>query len=270
MIGDLSAERDRLLAALRELEDERASGELPEREYLALRDDYTARAAAVLEELEGTGQMMSEPEGDDEAGGAGPVDETPGAGEPHGTGAAAARRRRLRVAIVVAGLVLLGGGAGLLVSAASGSRQPGQTVSGSVPPSPAQDLVAARQAMGTGNQSMALKLYQAVLQVEPDQPEALAYSGWLIRLAGDAENQPALIDQAVAAERAAEAADPNYPDAHFFLGVILLDDLHAAAAAVPQLQAYLGSHPSAAVQKAVAPVLARAQQEAAAAGGSQP
>ena len=155
--------------------------------------------------------------------------------------------------------------AGALVLAVGGSssRQPGQTVSGNVPPSPAQELVAARHAMSTGDQVMALRLYQAVLTVEPNQPEALAYSGWLLRLSGDVQNNKTLIEAAVADERAAEAADPAYPDPHFFLGLILLDDLHDPTAAIPQLTAYLGSSPSAAVRKAVEPVLARARQEAA-------
>ena len=269
MIGDrtgqtsaeeLRAERERLLAGLREIEIERDAGELPEGDYAALRDDYTGRAAALQAELEGL------------EGGAAEVDAAPETAPAEGdavdpTGRPL-RRRRLRVSLVVAGLVSVGIGAGLLVSAASGSRQAGQTVSGSVPPSASQELVAARQAMSTGNDTVALELYHAVLQAEPNQPEALAYSGWLLRLSGDATNQRDLINEAVAAERAAEAADPSYPDPHFFLGVILLDDLHDPVAAVPQLQAYLGTHPSAAVQAAVGPVLARAQQEAAQVSGA--
>jgi tetratricopeptide (TPR) repeat protein len=116
--------------------------------------------------------------------------------------------------------------------------------------------------MATGDQAMALRLYQAVLTVEPNQAEALAYGGWLLRLSGDVRHDRTLIEAAVADERAAEAADPAYPDPHFFLGLILLDDLHDPVSAIPQLTAYLGSSPSPAVRKAVEPVLARARQEA--------
>jgi len=278
-LDELRAERDRLLRQLRELEHERDSGDLPEVDFVALRDDYTARAAAVLdrlEEIERGGEPAQVAGDAGRAPGGEPNALVGGTGAERGESAAPAagmqlprspRRHRLRVGLVVAGLVLVGVGAGLLVSGTAGSRQAGQTITGSFPPSPAQDLVAARQAMATGDGTMALKLYRAVLQAEPNQPEALAYSGWLLRLAGDADNQPDLISQAVAAERAAEAADPAYPDPHFFLGLILLDDLHDPTAAVPQLQAYLASHPSAAVQSSVAPVLARAQQEAAQAAG---
>lgn len=255
--GELEAERERLLQALRDIEADRAAGDLSEEDYRSLRNDYTVRAADVLRRIEAL----------DAGSPADPAGPELSSGPPEAT-----RRRRLgarfggrrsRVAVAVAGLVCLGVGAGLLVIGSSGSRQPGQTVSGNVPPSPAQELVAARQAMATGNQSMALRLYRAVLQVEPNQPEALAYSGWLLRLTGDVQNNKTLIDAAVADERAAEAADPAYPDPHFFLGLILLDDLHDPAAAVPQLTAYLESSPSPDVAKAVQPVLARARQEAA-------
>jgi hypothetical protein len=264
----LEAERDRLLASLRDIESERAAGDLPDAEYQALRDEYTVRAAEVLRRL-GTQPASTDPAsptgpGDDGArqdSADAPADE-PAGSEGSGAPARGGSRRRLRIVIAAAGATLVIAGALVLVVGGSSSRQPGQTVSGNVPPSPAQELVAARHAMATGDQVMALRLYQAVLDVEPNQPEALAYSGWLLRLSGDVQKNKALIDAAVAAERASEAADPAYPDPHFFLGVILLDDLHDPTAAIPQLTAYLGSSPSPAVRKAVEPVLARARQEA--------
>ena len=269
----LEAERDRLLAALRDLDAEHDAGDLPDAEYRALRDEYTVRAADVLRRLEA--QPAAPPPAPPAVTGAA----RPGAdASPDGadTGPAAApapprrSRRRLRIAIASVGAALVVAGALVLAVGGSSSRQPGQTVSGNVPPSPAQELVAARHAMATGDQVMALRLYRAVLTVEPNQPEALAYSGWLLRLSGDVQNSKTLIDAAVAAERAAEAADPAYPDPHFFLGVILLDDLHDPTAAIPQLTAYLGSSPSPAVRKAVEPVLDRARQEAGQAAGSAP
>ncbi|HET6811786.1 MAG TPA: hypothetical protein VFH50_12320 [Acidimicrobiales bacterium] len=274
----LEAERDRLLASLRDIESEHAAGDLPDADYQALRDGYTVRAAEVLRRLEARPEppppaAPADVGGDARSGGAGPSpgdrDGSDGSGRP-GAPASRRSRRRLRIAIAAVGAALVVAGALVLVVGGSGSRQPGQTVSGNVPPSPAQELVAARQAMATGDQVMALRLYQAVLNVEPNQPEALAYSGWLLRLSGDVQKNRALIDAAVAAERASEAADPAYPDPHFFLGVILLDDLHDPAAAIPQLTAYLGSSPSPAVRKAVEPVLARARQEAGAPGSSSP
>ncbi|MDQ4068986.1 MAG: hypothetical protein M3203_05880, partial [Actinomycetota bacterium] len=49
---ELEEERDFLLASLRDLEREREAGELSERDYQALHDDYTARAAQVLRALQ--------------------------------------------------------------------------------------------------------------------------------------------------------------------------------------------------------------------------
>lgn len=258
----LESERDRLLASLRDIESEHAAGDLPDAEYRALRNQYTVRAAEVLRRLEAKVAPpppappadADSPRGDAECVPAGAVSSP--------LRVARRSRRRLRIATAAAGAALVAAGALVLVVAGSSSRPPGQTVSGNVPPSPAQELVAARHAMATGDQVMALRLYRAVLAVEPDQPEALAYSGWLLRLSGDVQENKALIDAAVAAERASEAADPAYPDPHFFLGVILLDDLHDPAAAIPQLTAYLGSSPSPAVRKAVEPVLARAREQA--------
>ena len=267
-VDELRAERDRLLRALREIDEERDAGELPAPEHAALQSSYTEQAAGVLRQLEELEAVAAQRTGSAGAVDAHDEDDRSDAPAPMAPEGAKSRPRRAKVAIVVAGLMLIGTGAGLLVSAASGSRQAGQSVSGTVPPSAAQDLAAARQAMGSGDDTIALKLYRAVLQIEPNQPEALAYSGWLLRLAGDAGNQPALITEAVAAERAAERADPSYPDPHFFLGLILLDDLHQPTAAVPELQSYLASNPAPAVQAAVKPVLARAQQEAASAGGT--
>lgn len=270
---ELEAERQRLLSGLRDIESDHLVGDLTDDDYRSLRNDYTVRAADVLRRIEALDADPPDAEAPGAHSGAEALAAHSGAEAPgpepvprRGFG----RRlhsRRLRIGVAAAGLVFLGVGAGLLAVGSSGSRQPGQTVSGAVPPSPAQELVAARHAMATGDQVMALRLYQAVLSVEPNQPEALAYSGWLLRLSGDVQHNKTLIDAAVADERAAEAADPAYPDPHFFLGLILLDDLHDPTAAIPQLTAYLGASPTPAVRQAVAPVLARARQEAGQPGG---
>ena len=48
----LEEERDFLLTSLRDLELEREAGDIDELDHARLRDDYTARAAAVLRALE--------------------------------------------------------------------------------------------------------------------------------------------------------------------------------------------------------------------------
>jgi len=281
-------ERDRLLEQIRLLDEEHRAGEVDEADYRHLRDGYVARAAAVIRQLESDPAPEPPPASDGSAApsapaatGAPPVGDpaTPSApagdGQPAGPLDAAApdpapgavaggRRRRIRTVVGTAGAVVFAVGAGLLVASALGSRQPGQSSSGSVPPTPAQELASARQAMAAGDDLDAVKLYNAVLAVEPDQPEALAYRGWLLRLTGDARKDPTLVAEGLDSVKAAVAADPQYPDARFFLGVILLDEEHDPAGAVPQLEAYLASRPGPQVIRAVQPILERARQEAAA------
>ncbi len=279
--AELEAERDFLLRSLRDLRAEREAGEIEEADFIALSESYTARAGRALRRLQELDQAGVGSVGDAAA----PVLESadaiarpPATGTvPEGVGTAPdadpartgrpGRRRRLagrRGLVVAAGLGLLGIGAGLLVYGSTGSRSVGQTVSGSVPLSPAQELSAAQQAMAGGNDLTALELFQAVLRVEPNQPEALAYSGWLLREAGDEQSNPKLVTQGILAEEAAVQADPQYPDARYFLGVMLLDEAHDPAGAVTEFQAYLALHPPARDAKAVEPVLARARAELAA------
>ncbi|HEY1732847.1 MAG TPA: hypothetical protein VGG23_00270, partial [Acidimicrobiales bacterium] len=47
----LEEEREFFLRSLRDLEAERAAGDIDEVDYLALRDDYTVRAAHILRQL---------------------------------------------------------------------------------------------------------------------------------------------------------------------------------------------------------------------------
>ncbi|MEZ5235035.1 MAG: hypothetical protein R2749_20390 [Acidimicrobiales bacterium] len=51
-LAALEEERDHLARSLRDLETERDAGDLAEEDYLALRDDYVVRTAAVLRALE--------------------------------------------------------------------------------------------------------------------------------------------------------------------------------------------------------------------------
>ncbi|HMC51782.1 MAG TPA: tetratricopeptide repeat protein, partial [Acidimicrobiales bacterium] len=167
-------------------------------------------------------------------------------------------RRRLRPVAAAVLVAAVAGGAGLLVAASAGDRLPGQTVTGSLPSGEADRLTQARNLLSRGKTLEAIQKYDQVLRTDPRQPEALAYRGWLLRLAGVAASVPQLVDRGQQSIEAAIAADPSYPDAHFFRGVILLEDRNQPAAAVAELRRFLAANPPPGLRSAVEDVLKRA------------
>ena len=151
--------------------------------------------------------------------------------------------------------------AGLLVAAFAGVRLPGEGASGSVTLSSTQQLQATlEQASILGSEgkvSEAVQLYQQVLASDPNQPVALAYGGWLIRLAGLSEHKAAVVVEGDARIRKAVEVAPTYADGHALLAIVELSDLRDPRAAVGQFRLALAAHPSAAL---VASVAAEARQ----------
>ena len=145
--------------------------------------------------------------------------------------------------------------AGALVARGAGTRQPDQPATGAVAVS---DLAVARDQIGKGDILAAIKTYDRVLKRDPRQPEALTYRGWLIRLTGKEANQPDLVDRGLASIQQAIAADPTYPDAHMFRGLILFQDKNDAAGAVPELRTFLARNPPPAMVPMVEGVLKQA------------
>lgn len=221
-VDELFEERDFLLRSLDDLERERAAGDLDDADYRTLKDDYTARTAAVLRAI-------------DEA--AAPMPETQAA-------PAAPPRSRLRPAMWTLGVVAVAVSAGLLVAQSSGERLPGQPAAGSITPTgPSQKLTEARALVGEGKAAEAIKLYDEVIAADPRNAEALAYRGWLVRLVGRSTGDAALLERAFEFATRAVEADPQYPDAHFFRGMMLYQDRNDPAAAVPEFRAFLGLDP---------------------------
>ena len=139
--------------------------------------------------------------------------------------------------VAVAGLVLAAAvGAGAVVARTAGERLPGESATGTVDLGPAELLIEARQRLASGDAVEALRLYDRVLAQDPAHPEALAYRGWLVRLAGQAQEGLDLVETAI-------AADPEYPDARLFKGVMLLEDLNQPAAAAEELRRFLALAP---------------------------
>jgi hypothetical protein len=107
------------------------------------------------------------------------------------------------------------------------------------------------------NVLQAVAVYDKVLELDPAQPEALADSGWLVRLAGLSSKSPELITGGDAEIASAVKAAPGYALARAYDAVALYQDQHSAAAGVRELQAMLADHPSPALLYSVrAPALA--------------
>jgi tetratricopeptide (TPR) repeat protein len=226
---DLVAEKEFLLRSLRDLEEERAAGDIDDDDYVTLKQDYTARAAAVLKALGANG-----------AGG-----RNGAASRPRGTQPRQGVRRSPRGPIVAAVVVLLAVLVGWAVASSAGDRTPGQNISGTAAGSTSADkgsvddlLAQARDLIGQQKVLDAVKVYDQVLKIDPAQVEALAYRGWLLHLANLDAQALTSLDKAV-------AADPAFPDAHFFRGEVLCTYSHDQQGAVVEFQTFFKSNPTA-------------------------
>lgn len=219
----LEAERDFLLRSLDDLDANRAAGDIDDETYERLHADYTARAAAVIRALRDGVDSRRE----------------------------SARVSKRRRAGVVAGLVAFAVAASVVLAAGLGARLPGQTVTGNSQasggtsrdaafaeairrsPDDAQaHLAYARYLLGAQKFAPALKEYDATARLDPKDGESRAYGGWIVYLAG-------LPDEALKRLDAAVAAAPDYPDAHFFRGMVLFRGKGDACGAKPEFQKYL-------------------------------
>lgn len=256
-LAALESERDFLLRSLDDLEAERAVGDLQPDQYERLRDDYTARAAAVLRAID---------EG---------VDARPVAPPT-------SLRRRLLVAAALAGFAAV---AAVLLAGALGQRLPGETVTGneqSAPRDTADDraalerdvrdrpddagahLALARFLLDAGDVAEAVKEFDAAARLDPANAEATAYAGWLVYLASRSADPAAaaeLTDGALRRLDAAVAAQPDYPPARFFRGMVLFRGKGDAAGAASEFERYLALVPDGPERQQVQALLDQARGE---------
>ena len=255
-LASLESERDFLLRSIADLETEREAGNLDEDRYRALKDDYTARAAAVLRSIE---------EGRD----AGPAP------------APVPKKRKVFTGGAVLVFVAV---AALALAAAAGKRHEGQTITGNAqsgdarraalerqvrehPDDAAAHLVYARYLVEVQDWSEAVKQYLAAAKLDPKNPEANAYAGWMlfhVAQSPNAEPNTAreLIDGALTRLDAAVAAAPDYPDAHFFRGMVQFRGNNNPKAAIPDFERYLALVPTGPLNEQVKQILDQARQQA--------
>ncbi|CAB4592082.1 unannotated protein [freshwater metagenome] len=235
MSDELRAEQEFLLNSLRDLEREKAAGDIDNADYATLRDGYIARAAKVTRELEGTAEAAE-------------LQPRPWA-------------KRIVVSILV---LLIAAGAGVLVARQSGQRLPGQSSSGGIEQSTSGLLASARQ-LNFRDPGKAIELYTQVLKLEPDNPEALTYRSWILALtargATGTVKQVALAT-AVGDLLRAQKAEPDYPDAHCFLGIVYFRFLSNAKLAKPQIDTCKAMNPPKEVQSFVDSIAAEVNKAA--------
>lgn len=262
----LADEREFLLQSIDDLQAERAAGEVDEEDFTVLAARYGERLAEVEAAQAGGAPPGALGSGDGRDGSA-PTRANGARGVTAKTDRVAAPGRRLRrqlgkrrvrllVGLAAAGCFVVA--AGLLAASVAGVRLPGESVTGSVTLSTAQQeqetLERAAVLGSEGQAAEAVQLYDQVLKTDPDQPDALTYGGWLVRLAGiSGKNRTVLAAGDASVARAVKVA-PSYPDAHALFGVILYEDFARPAAAAVQFRDALSAQASANLLASVAAV----------------
>lgn len=207
----LEEERDHLLSSLEDLEREHAAGDMDDLDYRTLKDDYTLRAAEVLEALEQQRSALR---------------------------SATTTRRPAVTAAVAVGVVLFAAAAGVLVARSSGQRGDG-AITGAVGTQRAE--LATCQSVSFQDPEGGIECYADILADAPDQVEALTYQGWAKVRAGDVEG---------GAENFARVVeiDPEYPDVRVFRAVVAARAGDHEAAAV-EIDTFYRNNPSPAAQQ---------------------
>ena len=260
-LASLESERDFLLRSIKDLETEREAGNLDDQRYQELKDDYTARAAAVLRSIEeGRSAAVAPP----------PVP----------------RKRKLLTGGAVLAFILV---AALALAAAAGRRQDGQTVTGNAqsgeaqsagarraaleqqvkdhPDDPAAHLVYARYLLEVQDWTEAVKQYLTAAKLDPKNPEANAYAGWMLfQVASSPNAEPTtkgeLTSGALDKLDAAVAASDTYADAFFFRGMVKFRGAGDPKGAIPDFERFLALVPTGPLNENVKAVLEQARQQA--------
>ena len=179
----LEEERDHLLASLDDLEREYAAGDMDETDFVTLRDDYTVRAAEVLEAIDQRQRVMHE------------------ARQPRDRG------RQVLVAVAVLAFAVV---AGVLVARGSGQRGDG-AITGST--GDRRTALATCMSTSLRDPAAGIECYDEILADAPEHLEALTYQGWAMirddRVREGASNFERVVD-----------LDPDYPDVRVFRAVV--------------------------------------------------
>lgn len=220
----LEVQRDFLLRSLEDLEREHDAGDIDDADYAALKDDYTARAAAVLRSLEAGPQPVARASGRRPA-------------------------RRARALAWGAGVVAFALLAGVLVAQTAGRRDAGEVITGDVGQTATEKLNQAGRLGSQGDYAAAVALYDEVLAESPGNAEAATYRGWMLTLSGERE-------AGLEALLAAATEHRDYPDVHAFLAVVFFRSGLVEQAA-REIELLDGLDPPPAIRQLVEPLAAQ-------------
>lgn len=170
-LAALEDQRDFLLASLDDLEAERAAGDIDEHDYETLRDDYTARAAAVLRAIEARNSQRV---------------------------AARPPKRRGQAALVGGLVAIIAILAGILVAQNAGRRSTSGGITGTNDDSAREVLAEADDLLANGDIDAALERYADAVELDPRNVEIINKMATAQVAAGDAEAAIATYDDALA------------------------------------------------------------------------
>jgi len=209
-LAALEEERDFLLRSLEDLEREYAAGDVDDSDFEELKDDYTARAAAVIRAIEDRTEAVK---------------------------SLRPQRNWQRTAL---GLVLVGAmavGASWVVFRNAGTRAPGQGLTGDIRQDSSNLILQAQGLTGQAQASLqagdsakaikqfesAVQTYDKALEISPENVQALTYRGWVlhtIALSSEPSVAAEFDRQALEYLDEAIAIDPLYSDARVFRAIL--------------------------------------------------
>ncbi len=218
----LIIERDELLKSIEDLDREHEAGDIDDVDYQTLLDSYTARTAEVLRALN------NEP--------------TAATVDIAATPTKSSAKPKWRKFATGGGIAAFAVVAGFFVARSAGERVGSTGLTGSVrsASSARQDQIDALMTTARDNLAndpiTALKSFDQVRDLDPENVEAITYGGWLVRNVSRSATDPSqsqeLLDAAIKRIDEAIKIDPSYPDALAFRAIIFLRDQNDAKSAV--------------------------------------
>jgi|GEM_PF-1194469 len=247
-ISRLTREEQYLDLSLADLESEHISGDLPEEDYLLLKADYLRRMNGLRFERQSVEALLSDinsREVQTQLFAAKEADKRLSATDKIKNFLGQRRTKKYLFGLLIVSLIAAVSTAAYSLA---GNRLPGQFATGSVSLTKQalirQQLLQAQVLGSEGNLQSAVQLYGEVLLESKDNPTALSYQGWLIRLIGKTSGSKKLLLDGDKKIAFAAQRFPGYANVHAFYAIALLQDFSDEKSAVAQLNDFLSDNPS--------------------------